>query len=107
MLTENLFNTFYQFVMSFAKDELRLELTIEDCSLRPKKLFHVGSLNSLDNILLHFDFTRCLSSPFADVISFITQSCLLSLLNVNSYNFWALALSENLKTYRLLSLHSL
>ena len=49
-----LFNTFCQFVMYFAKDELTIELTIVGCSLRPKKLFHVVSLNSFDNILLHF-----------------------------------------------------
>ena len=74
MLTGSLFNTLCQFVMSFAKDELAIELTIVDCYLRPKKLFHVVSLNSFDNILLHFVFTWCLSSPFSDVISFIIQS---------------------------------
>ena len=47
MLTGSLFNTFCQSVMSFAKDELTIELTIVDCSLGPKKLFHVISLNSL------------------------------------------------------------
>ena len=53
MLTGSLFIMFYQFVISFAKDELTIELTIVDCSLRPKNLFHVVSLNFFDNILLH------------------------------------------------------
>ena len=60
------FITFYQFVMSVAKDELTIELTIVDCSLRPKKLFHVVI-------------------PFSDVISFLIQSCLTFLLDVNSF----------------------
>ena len=37
MLIGSLFNTFCQFVMSFVKDHLTIELTIVDYSLRPKK----------------------------------------------------------------------
>ena len=83
----------------FAKDGLTIELTIVDCSLRPKKLFHVVSLNSFDNILPHFVFTWCLSSLFSHAISFIIQSCLTFLLDVSSYNLWAPALSEHSKFF--------
>ena len=62
------FGTCFQFAISFAKDELTIELTTVTCSLKPKKLFHVVSLNSFDYILLQFVFTWCLSSPFSDVI---------------------------------------
>ena len=67
MLAGSLFNTFHQFVMSFAKDELALELTIVHCSLRPKKLFHVVSFYFFDNIIMHFVFIWCLSIPFSYV----------------------------------------
>ena len=70
-------------------------------------LLSLYSIKSFDNILLHFAFTWCLSSPFSDVTSFIIQSCLTFLLDVSSYNFWASALSEHFKILRLLILHSL
>ena len=62
MLTGSLFDTFCQNVMSFAKDELTIELNMVDCPLRPQKLF--VSLNSLDNILLHFVFNWCFLDHF-------------------------------------------